>query len=324
MKVHILDDWFDTLRTLPSFDKLAGHDVTVWNDHIEDVDVLAKRLDEAEALVLFRERTPVQAALLDGLPNLKLISQRSVYPHVDVEACSANGVLLSSNMHAGAPSTAAAEMTFALILASARQLPQQMASMQTGSWQLAPGQTLSGRRIGLYGYGRIAKQVAIYARVFGMEVVWWASTEGRARAAQAGETVAESREAFFGESDFVSLHVRLKPTTHSIITKADLEAMKPTASFINTSRSGLVAPGALLAALKTGRPGRMALDVFDTEPLTDTTNPLLHHPNVIVTPHIGYVTEDELNVQFSDIYDQINAYATGAPIHMINPDVWIG
>ena len=324
MKVHILDDWFDTLRTLPSFDKLAGHDVTVWNDHIEDVDVLAKRLDEAEALVLFRERTPVQAALLDGLPNLKLISQRSVYPHVDVEACSANGVLLSSNMHAGAPSTAAAEMTFALILASARQLPQQMASMQTGSWQLAPGQTLSGRRIGLYGYGRIAKQVAIYARAFGMEVVWWASTEGRARAAQAGETVAESREAFFGESDFVSLHVRLKPTTRSIITKADLEAMKPTASFINTSRSGLVAPGALLAALKTGRPGRMALDVFDTEPLTDTTDPLLRHPNVIVTPHIGYVTEDELNVQFSDIYDQINAYATGAPIHMINPDVWIG
>ena len=172
MKVHILDDWFDTLRTLPSFDKLAGHDVTVWNDHMEDVDVLAKRLAEAEALVLFRERTPVQAALLDGLPNLKLISQRSVYPHVDVEACSANGVLLSSNMHAGAPSTAAAEMTFALILASARQLPQQMASMQSGRWQLAPGQTLSGRRIGLYGYGRIAKQVAIYARAFGMEVVW--------------------------------------------------------------------------------------------------------------------------------------------------------
>uniref|UniRef100_UPI00262F99C7 D-2-hydroxyacid dehydrogenase family protein n=1 Tax=uncultured Boseongicola sp. TaxID=1648499 RepID=UPI00262F99C7 len=320
----ILDDWFDTLRTLPSFDKLAGHDVTVWNDHMEDVDVLAKRLAEAEALVLFRERTPVQAALLDGLPNLKLISQRSVYPHVDVEACSANGVLLSSNMHAGAPSTAAAEMTFALILASARQLPQQMASMQSGRWQLAPGQTLSGRRIGLYGYGRIAKQVAIYARAFGMEVVWWASTEGRARAAQAGETVAESREAFFDESDFVSLHVRLKPTTRSIITKADLEAMKPTASFINTSRSGLVAPGALLAALKTGRPGRMALDVFDTEPLTDTTDPLLRHPNVIVTPHIGYVTEDELNVQFSDIYDQINAYATGAPIHMINPDVWRG
>jgi D-3-phosphoglycerate dehydrogenase len=300
MKVHILDDWFDTLRTLPSFDKLAGHDVTVWNDHMEDVDVLAKRLAEAEALVLFRERTPVQAALLDGLPNLKLISQRSVYPHVDVEACSANGVLLSSNMHAGAPSTAAAEMTFALILASARQLPQQMASMQSGRWQLAPGQTLSGRRIGLYGYGRIAKQVAIYARAFGMEVVWWASTEGRARAAQAGETVAESREAFFDESDFVSLHVRLKPTTRSIITKADLEAMKPTASFINTSRSGLVAPGALLAALKTGRPGRMALDVFDTEPLTDTTDPLLRHPNVIVTPHIGYVTEDELNVQFSE------------------------
>lgn len=324
MKVHILDDWFDTLRTLPSFARLDGHAVTVWNDHVEDVDVLADRLAEAEAMVLFRERTAIGAPLLARLPKLRLISQRSVYPHVDVPACSANGVLLSSNMHSDTPSTAASELTFALILAAARQIPQQMAALQAGRWQLAPGQTLSGRTLGLYGYGRIARQVAVYARAFGMRVVWWASDEGRARAQTAGETVAASRAAFFADSDFISLHVRLKPETRGIITRDDLLAMKPSASFINTSRAGLVAKGALEAALAAGRPERVALDVFDTEPLTDPKDPIISHPNVICTPHIGYVTEDELDLQFADIYDQINAYAAGAPIHMINPEVWTG
>ena len=320
MKVHILDDWFDTLRTLPGFALLDGHDVTIWTDHTDDVDTLATRLQNAEALVLFRERTAITAPLLERLPNLKLISQRSVYPHVDVPACTANGVLLCSNMHADAPSVAASELTFALILAAARQIPQQMAALQAGRWQLAPGQTLRGRTLGLYGYGRIAKQVAVYARAFGMKVVWWASDAGRARAMADGEPLAASRQAFFSESDFVSVHVRLKPETKGIITRADLLAMKPTASFINTSRSALVEKGALEAALEAGRPGRLALDVFDREPMTPPVDPLVLHPNVIVTPHIGYVTEDELDLQFRDIYEQINAYAAGAPIHMINPE----
>lgn len=160
MKVHILDDWFDTLRSLPSFRLLDGHEVTVWTDHTDDVETLAARLAPAEALVLFRERTAITAPLLKRLPNLRLVSQRSVYPHVDLSACTANGVLLCSNMHADTPSIAAAELTFALILATARQIPQQMAALQAGHWQLAPGQTLRGRRLGLYGYGRIAKQVA--------------------------------------------------------------------------------------------------------------------------------------------------------------------
>lgn len=320
MKVHILDDWFDTLRTLPSFRLLDGHEVTVWNDHADDVAVLAERLHPAEALVLFRERTAITAPLLERLPNLRLISQRSVYPHVDVPACTANGVILSSNMHADAPSVAAAELTFALILSSARQIPQQMAALQAGRWQLAPGQTLRGRRLGLYGYGRIAKQVADYARAFGMEVVWWASDKGRDRALADGAPVAASRRAFFAESDFVSVHVRLKPETKGIITKADLLAMKPTASFVNTSRSGLVEPGALEAALAAGRPGRLALDVFDREPMTPPVDPLVQDARVIATPHIGYVTEDELDLQFADIYAQINAYAKGAPINVINPE----
>lgn len=320
MKVHILDDWFDTLRGLPSFARLAGHDVTVWNDHVEDPAALAQRLAGAEALVLFRERTPVTAELLARLPGLRLISQRSVYPHVDVAACTRNGTLLCSNMKADGPSVAAAELTFALILAAARQLPQQMASAKAGRWQAGVGQTLSGRTLGIYGYGRIGRAVAGYGRAFGMKVVWWGSEEGRVRAAAAGETVAASRAAFFGQSDVVTVHVRLKPETQGIITQDDLLAMKPQATFVNTSRAGLVAPGALLAALAAGRPGRIALDVFDTEPLTDPADPILSHPAVIATPHIGFVTEDELDLQFADIYDQINAYAAGQPIHMVNPE----
>lgn len=324
MKVHILDDWFDTLRRLPSFARLKGHDVTVWRDHVEGAEELAERLAHAEALVLFRERTAITAELLDKLPRLSLISQRSVYPHVDVPACTRNDVLLCSNMHADTPSIAAAELTFALILACARQLPQQIESLKAGNWQLAPGQTLAGRQLGLYGYGRIARQVAHYADAFGMKVVWWASAAGRERAVADGRTVAESREAFFAQSDFVSIHIRLKPETRGIVTKADLMLMKPTASFINTSRAGLVEAGALLAALDADGPGRAAVDVFEKEPLTDPADPLLSHPKLIATPHIGFVTEDELDVQFADIYDQVNAFAAGKPIHMINPEVWKG
>ena len=321
MKVHILDDWFDTLRGLPCFAKLSGHDVTVWTDHEPDPQKLAARVAEAEALVLFRERTKVGDVLLAGLPNLKLISQRSVYPHVDVDACTAHGVLLSSNMHAGAPSYAAAEHTLALILASYRQIPQQTTSIKAGTWQSGVGRTLRGRTLGLYGYGRIAGAVAEYAKAMGIKVQWWGSEAGRARALAAGERVAASREAFFATSDIVSIHVRLKPETRGLITAEDLAQMQARALFVNTSRSGLVQAGALEAEVAKGQL-HAAVDVFDHEPLTDTSHILLRHPNVLATPHIGFVTEDEFDLQFSDIFDQINAYATGAPIHMINPEVY--
>ena len=322
MKVHILDDWFDTLRHLPSFTKLALHDVTVWTDHVTDTKLLAQRLQTAEALVLFRERTAITAPLLAKLPNLRLISQRSVYPHVDVAACSAHDVLLCSNLHNDGHSVAAAELTWTLVLSCARQIIAQNISLKAGHWQMGVGQTVAGRVLGLYGYGRIARAVAAYARAFGMQVVWWASDEGRARALADGESVAESRAVFFSSADFISLHVRLKPTTRGIITQDDLLGMKPTASFINTSRAELLQKGALLAALNKGRPGRAGIDVFETEPLTDPQDPLVSHPNVIATPHIGYVTEDELDFQFNDIYDQINAYVAGVPQNMANLDVW--
>ena len=318
MKVHILDDWFDTLRGLPCFAMLEGHDVTVWTDHEPDPEKLAARLGDAEALVLFRERTKIGAALLDRLPGLKLISQRSVYPHIDVEACTRNGVLLCSNMHSGTPSYAAAEMTLALILASYRQIPEQVAATRAGRWQVGVGRTLRGRTLGLYGYGRIARAVAGYAEAIGMSVQWWASEAGRERAAADGARVADSREDFFAGSDIVSLHVRLKPETRGTVTAADLAAMRPRSLLVNTSRAGLIATGALEAEIARGRICA-AVDVYETEPLLDPAHPLLSHPNVLPTPHIGYVTEDEFDLQFTDIFEQVNAYAAGAPIHMINP-----
>ncbi len=216
MKVHILDDWFDTLRTLPCFAKLDGHDVTVWTDHQPDPAKLAERVQEADAMVLFRERTKIGADLLERLPNLRLISQRSVYPHIDVDACTAHDVLLCSNMHSDTPSYAAAELTLGLILASLRQIPQQCASLKAGQWQAGVGRTLRGRTLGLYGYGRIAGAVADYARAIGMTVQWWGSEDGRARARAAGEMVPAAREAFFSTSDVVSVHVRLKPETRGL------------------------------------------------------------------------------------------------------------
>lgn len=323
MKVAILDDYFDTLRTLPCFETLSGHDVTVFNDHVQDSSRLAERLRSFDALVLFRERTSISGELLDRLPKLKLISQRSVYPHVDVEACTRNGVLLCSSMHAGTPSYAAAEMTWALILASVRQVPAQMASLRAGSWQMGVGKTLRGRTLGIYGYGRIGTAVAGYGRAFGMNVIFWASETSRERAVVDGERVAETREAFFSNADVVSLHVRLHPETRGLVTLKDLALMKPDALFVNTSRAGLIEPGALLSTLDAGRPGHAAIDVFDTEPVVDPDERLINHPNMIATPHIGFVTEDEYDLQFSDIFDQIVAYADGKPINMINSEVLI-
>ena len=320
MRVTILDDYFDTLRGLPSFQLLDGHEVTIHHDHEERTDALAERLSDTEALVLIRERTPIQGALLDRLPQLQLISQRSVYPHIDVEACTRNGVLLCSNLHADTPSYATAELTWALVLASMGQIPQQVASLKAGSWQMGVGRTVRGRTLGLYGYGRIARAVADYADAFGMHTWWWGSDNGRARAAADGARVAPSRAAFFGESDIVSVHIRLTPATRHVITRSDLDAMRSDALFVNTSRAGVVEPGALEEALLAGHPGHAAVDVYDVEPLVDADQPFIQHPNVVATPHIGYVTEDEWDLQFTDIYEQINAYRDGRPINVVNPE----
>jgi D-3-phosphoglycerate dehydrogenase len=320
MKISILDDYFDTLRGLPCFAKLSGHDVTIWNDHLQETEALAERLADAEALVLIRERTKISSALLERLPKLRLISQRSVYPHIDVEACTRLGVIVCSNMHADAPSYAAAELTWGLILAAARQIPQQMAALKAGTWQIGVGDTLRGKTLGIYGYGRIGGVVAGYGRAFGMNVQVWAREAGLARAKADGYATAQSKAAFFEACDVISLHMRLVEATRGIVTAEDLARMKPTALLVNTSRAPLIAPDALVAALRAGRPGMAAVDVFENEPLRDASHPLLTMGNVVCTPHIGYVTRDEYEIQFADIFDQIVAYAAGAPINVINPD----
>jgi len=321
MRVGILDDYCDTLRTLDCFRLLAGHDVTVWNDHVDDVDVLADRLRDVEALVLIRERTAIRAPLLERLPDLRLISQRSVYPHIDIDACTRHGVMVCSDLHSGTPSYATAELTWALVLAGTRMLPQQVASMKAGAWQTGVGQSVLFKTLGIYGYGRIARVVAGYGRAFGMQVLVWARPESRERAAAEGHEVAPDKETFFARSDVLTLHMRLVDATRGIVTAADLDRMKPTALFVNTSRAGLVEPGALEAALRRGRPGFAGVDVYEQEPVTDRQHPLLMLDNVVCTPHIGYVTRDEWEVQFTDVFEQINAYAAGAPRNVVNPDV---
>jgi len=321
MRVAILDDYHDTLRTLDAFRKLAGHDVTIFNDHVQDVDALAARLADVEALVLIRERTQIRAPLLERLPKLRLISQRSVYPHIDIDACTRLGIVVSSSMHSDTPSYAAAELTWGLVLAAMRAIPQQMNALKAGKWQIGVGHTVRGKTLGVYGYGRIGAVVAGYGRAFGCNVLVWAREASRERARADGYAVAASNEAFFAEADIVTLHMRLVAATRGIVTGDDLARMKPTALLVNTSRAGLIAPGALVDALRNGRPGMAAVDVFETEPLTDVHDPLLALPNVVATPHIGYVTRDEYQVQFADIFDQIVAYAAGTPTNVVNPAV---
>jgi D-3-phosphoglycerate dehydrogenase len=321
MKIAILDDYFDTLRGLPCFARLAPFDVTVWNDHVQDVDALADRLRDVEVLVLIRERTRIEAALLARLPKLRLISQRSVYPHIDVEACTRLGVVVSSSQHPGSPSYAAAELTWALVLAAARQIPQQVAALKNGKWQIGVGSTLRGKTLGIYGYGRIGGAVAGYGKAFGMNVHVWARDASLARARADGYVTAPSKEAFFAQSDVLSLHMRLVAATHGIVKAEDLAQMKPTALLVNTSRAPLIVPGALVVALRAGRPGMAAVDVYEEEPLVDASHPLLAMDNVVCTPHIGYVTTDEYELQFSEIFDQILAYVAGAPSNVVNAAV---
>lgn len=321
MRITILDDYFDTLRTLECFRKLEGHQVSVWNDHVQDDEGLSQRLQDTEALVLIRERTQIRAPLLARLPKLRLISQRSVYPHIDVDACTGFGIVVSSSQHAGTPSYAAAELTWALVLAAARQIPQQVAAMKAGRWQIGVGTTLRGKTLGVFGYGRIGSEVARYARAFGMEVLIWSSEASLTRARADGHRVAESQADFFGRCDVVSLHLRLVDRTRGIVGAEDLARMKPSALLVNTSRAALIAPGALVAALKAGRPGGAAVDVYEEEPVLDPRHPLLQLDNVICTPHIGYVSRDEYEVQFTDVFDQIVAYAGGNPINVVNPEV---
>jgi D-3-phosphoglycerate dehydrogenase len=320
MNITILDDYQDTVRTLNCYSKVAGHHVTIWNDHTKDVDTLAGRLKDTEALVLIRERTPIRAPLLERLDKLRLISQAGVYPHIDVVACTRRGVIVSALTGPGRPSYATAELTWGLILAAFRRIPQEMAALRAGKWQAYPiGIGLRGKTLGIFGYGKIGAVVAGYGKAFGMNVLGWGREASISKARADGFAVAPSQAALFAESDVVSLHLRLIDATRGIVTPDDLARMKPTALIVNTSRAGLIAPGVLEAALRAGRPGMAAVDVYEEEPVLGGQHPLLKMDNVICAPHLGYVERDGLEHMFTTIFDQILAYASGKPINVANP-----
>ena len=316
MNIAILDDTYDIVRTLPSFARIKSHAVTVWQDHTKDIDILAGRLRDTEVLMLLRERTPIPAGLIDRLPKLRLITLNGVTPHIDLDACTARGVAVSTRAYV---STATAELTWALILMSLRRLPAEMASLKAGQWQSSGvGCGARGKTLGIWGYGQIGQQVARFGRAFGMRVIVWSRASGLRQAQADGFDVAPSRQYLFAESDVLSLHVRLAPDTEGCVRAEDLARMKPDALIVNTSRARLIEDGALVRALRAGRPGMAAVDVYDSEPMIDTRNPLLHMDNVICTPHLGYVERQQYDDMYGDQFDRMQAYFAGQPAGVVN------
>ncbi len=320
MNITVLDDYQNAVRNLDAFKLVASHNVTIWNDHTKNEDVLAERLKDTEALVLIRERTPIRASLIARLPKLKIISQRSVYPHIDVAALTERGILLCSDQHPGKPSYATAELTWGLVLSAMRKIPQEVAALKAGRWQSTMGLGLRGKTLGIYGYGRIGAVVAGYGKAFGMKVLVWGRDSTIDRAKADGYSVARNKEAFFEECDVISLHMRLVDATRGIVSAADLARMKPTALIVNTSRAPLIETGALEAALKAGRPGMAAVDVYEAEPVISAMHPLIALDNAVCTPHIGYVEQAGYESQFSSSFGQIVAYLEGKPINVVNPE----
>ncbi len=318
MKIVIPDDYQDAVRTLDCFSKLNGFDVTIYHDMVKDIDTLAQRFQEADALVLTRERTAIGEPLLARLPKLKLICQtgRGI-PHIDVPACTRHGVGVA--VGGSSPSFATAELVWALVLASVRHIPQEVAALKAGKWQTTLGLSLYGRTLGIYGYGKIGSMVANYGRAFGMQVLVWGRAGSLARARNHGFGSADSKADLFQRADVLSLHVPLNAETRDTVSAADLALMKPSSLLVNTSRAGLIEQGALEQALLNGRPGSAAVDVYTEEPVKD--HPLLHMNNVICTPHLGYVEKDSYELFFGKAFDELVAFAARQPVEVINPAV---
>ncbi len=320
MNITILDDYASAVRGLQCFSSLAGHEVTIWNDYTNDVNVLAERLKDTEILVLLRERTAVRAPLIERLPRLKMISQRNVYPHIDVEVCTRRGIIVATTTPPETAFYAAAELTWGLVIAAVRRIPQEMAALKSGRWQSSVGVDLRGTLLGIYGYGRIGAMLANYGKAFGMRILVWGREGSAARARADGLTFAPGRNALFEQSDVLAITVRLNEQSAGIVTAKDLARMKPSSLLVNTSRAALIERGALAAALKAGRPGMAAVDVYDDEPVFGARDPLLALDNVICTPHLGYVTQKNLDSYFSYAFNQIAAYLVGKPTNVINPE----
>jgi D-3-phosphoglycerate dehydrogenase / 2-oxoglutarate reductase len=319
MKIGIPDDYADVVRTLPSFAKMSGHAVSIWTDAAPDLDAQVERFRHVEALVLLRERTPISAALVARLPALRLITISGPYPNIDVAACTAQGIAVCGAVNRA--SMATPELTWGLIMAAMRHIPAEVAGLKGGGWQRQIGRVLHGRTLGIFGFGRIGKVVAGYGRAFGMQVLVWSRERGRAEAKAGGYDIAAGAEALYAQSDVLSIHLRLTPETRACITRADLARMQPGSLFVNTSRAELIEPGALVEALRAGRPGSAAVDVFEHEPVLGARDPLLGLPNALCTPHLGFVALDQLDEYFSDQFDRVLAFEHGQAIDVVNPEV---
>jgi D-3-phosphoglycerate dehydrogenase len=329
MNIIILDDYQDAVRKLKCAAQLEPYNAKVFTNTVKGIGQLSVRLRDAEVLVLIRERTQFPRALLEKLPKLKLISQTGrVGPHVDVEACTKLGIAVAEGV--GSP-VAPAELTWALVMAAMRRLPQYIGNLKHGAWQqsglktasvppnFAIGMVLAGKTLGIWGYGKIGRLVAGYGVAFGMKVQVWGSDEARALAVADGHLAAESCESFFETCDVLSLHLRLSERTRGIVRLDALSRMKPTALLVNTSRAELLEENALVAALNRGRPGMAAVDVFESEPILQG-HPLLRLENAVCTPHIGYVEQDSYELYFGAAFDNVLAFIDGNPTHIVNPE----
>lgn len=328
MNIVILDDYQDAVRKLPCAAKLEPYAAKVFTNNVKGVGQLSVRLRDADVLVLIRERTHITRALLEKLPRLKMISQTGAAgPHIDIAACTERGVAVAEGV--GSP-VAPAELTWALVMAAMRRLPQYVANLKHGAWQqsglkaasMPPnfglGMVLQGKTLGLWSYGKIGRLVAGYGRAFGMRVLVWGSEAARQAALADGFEVADTRQTLFAEADVLSLHLRLSERTLGCVTLDDLSLMKPTALLVNISRAELIQPDALVSALNRGRPGMAAVDVFESEPILQG-HALLRLENCICTPHIGFVEQDSYELYFSAAFDNVVNFIKGTPTRIVNP-----
>jgi len=319
MKIAVIDDYQNAFKTLKCYPKLAGHEVVIYTEPETNVEKIAERLKDADAVILTQQRTAFPRALIEKLPKLKLIGQTGrAASHVDLEACTDRGVVVSAG--GSGNSNATAELTWGLILSALRNLPFEVKRLKEGRWQSTLGIGVNGKTLGIYAYGKIGSIVAGVGKAFGARVVCWGREGSTGRAKAAGFDVAKSREEFFAECDIISLHLPLNKETRGIVTRDDLGRMKPTGLLVNPSRSGLIAKGALEDALKAGRPGKAAVDVYDQEPVLGADHPLLKMDNVTCTPHLGYVTRESYEEYYATVVDDIVAFAAGKPNHVLNPD----
>lgn len=323
MKITVIDDYQDAFRRMACFAKLAGHEIEIFNDTLKEPARLAERLQDAECVVLTQQRSWLRRPLIEALPNLRLISQTGrVTAHIDLKACTERGVMVCAGGKGRPHSTA--ELTWALILAALRHVPEEVLGLRQGRWQSTLGFDLFGKTLGIYALGGIGSIVANVGQAFGMRVLCLGRGASLERARSVGYEVAASREEFFAESDIVSLHLPMVRETRGIVTRADLARMKPTALLVNTSRSKLIEDNALVEALQAGRPGYAAVDVYDDEPIVDADHPLLKLDNALCTPHLGFVTAETYEIHYGLAVEQILAYIAGKPIHVVNPEVLQG